>query len=67
MIQDNLIYIVRFTRRDRKPDEEYFYRVYEEACWHLDFFRDDDSGLYEKIEILNANDGTVLERLICYG
>ena len=44
-------YIVRFVRRDGKPDEEYFYRTAEEARRHFDMFTDDDSGLYDRIEV----------------
>ena len=44
-------YIVRFIRADSQPDEEYFYHTREEAKAHYNLFRDDDSGLYSKIEI----------------
>ena len=44
-------YIVRFVRRDGKPDEEYFYRTAEEARRHFDMFTDDDSGVYDRIEV----------------
>ena len=58
-------YIVRFVRRDDKPDEEYFYRAAEDAQRHFDIFADDDSGLYEKIEVvsLRAPCEAVLSRL----
>ena len=45
-------YFVRFVRRDGKPDEEYFYRAADDAQRHFDMFADDDSGLYEKIEVV---------------
>ena len=45
-------YFVRFVRRDGKPDEEYFYRAADDAQQHFDMFADDDSGLYEKIEVV---------------
>ena len=47
-------YIVRFIRKDDKPVEEFFYHTYEEAFVHLALFRDDDSGLYRRIEIVQA-------------
>ena len=46
-------WIVRFVRKDGKLDEEYYYRTKAEAEYHRDLFQDDDSGLYEKIEIVN--------------
>lgn len=47
-------YIVRFIRKDNKPVEEFFYHTYEEAFVHLALFRNDDSGLYRRIEIVQA-------------
>ncbi len=47
-------YIVRFIRKDDKPIEEFFYHTYEEAFVHLALFRNDDSGLYRRIEIVQA-------------
>ncbi len=47
-------YIVRFIRKDDKPVEEFFYHTYEEAFVHLALFRNDDSGLYRRIEIVQA-------------
>jgi hypothetical protein len=46
-------YIVRFVRRDRKPNEEYLYRILEEARQHFDLFNEDDSGLYDSIEVID--------------
>jgi hypothetical protein len=48
-------YIVRFIRKDGKPVEEFFYHTYEEAFVHLALFRDDDSGIYQRIEIVRAS------------
>ena len=47
-------YIVRFIRKYDKPVEEFFYHTYEEAFVHLALFRNDDSGLYRRIEIVQA-------------
>ena len=47
-------YIVRFIRKDDKPVEEFFYHTYEEAFVLLALFRNDDSGLYRRIEIVQA-------------
>ena len=34
-------------------DEEYYYRSLAEAEHHKNLFLNDDSGLYERIEIIN--------------
>ena len=49
----NEFWIVRFIRRDGKPNEEYYYSSLADAEQHRNLFLDDDSGLYEKIEIVN--------------
>ena len=49
-------WIVRFVRKDGKPDEEYYYNTQAEAEYHRNLFQDDDSGLYEKIEVVNCAD-----------
>lgn len=46
-------WIVRFVREDGKLDEEYYYHTQAEAEHHRYLFRDNDSGLYERIEIVN--------------
>lgn len=57
-------YIVRFIRKDDKPVEEFFYHTYEEAFVRLALFRDDDSGIYRRIEIVKAaNDSKPLTTL----
>lgn len=47
------MWIVRFVRRDGKPDEEYYYHTLREAETHKRLFQEDDSGLYEAIEIVS--------------
>ena len=47
-------YIVRFVRRDEKADEEYYYLAYGDALSHLVLFKNDDSGLYKRIEIVDS-------------
>lgn len=49
----NELWIVRFVRKDGKPDEEYYYRSLAEAEHHKNLFLNDDSGLHERIEIIN--------------
>ena len=49
----NEFWIVRFIRRDGKPNEEYYYSSLADAEHHRNLFLDDDSGLYERIEIVN--------------
>lgn len=46
-------YIVRFIRRDKRPNEEYYYNGIDEAEYHLNLFREDDSLLYERIELVS--------------
>ena len=43
---------VCFIRKDGKPDEKYYYHTQEEAEYHRSLFQDDDSGLYERIEVV---------------
>ena len=45
------MFVVRFNRKDGGA-EEYFYHRLEDAQYHLDSFNDDDSDLYESIEIV---------------
>ncbi len=47
------MYIIRFIRRDGKKNEDYWYHTLEEALAHLELFRDDDSGLYKKIVVID--------------
>lgn len=47
-------YIVRFIRKDEKADEEYYYLAYGDALSHLALFKNDDSGLYKRIEIVDS-------------
>lgn len=49
------MWIVRFIRKDAKPDEEYFYHS-QVSRNTRDLFQNDDSGLYEKIEVINETD-----------
>jgi hypothetical protein len=44
-------WIVRFVRKDGKLDEEYYYNTQAEAEYHRNLFQDDDSGLYERIDV----------------
>ncbi len=46
-------YIVRFIRKDGKPVEEFFSHTFEAAISHFLLFKDDDSDLYIRIEIID--------------
>ena len=46
------MYMVRFIRQDGQPNEEYFYNNQLDAEHHLNLFRNDDSNLYDRIELL---------------
>ena len=50
------MYIVRFVRADGKPDEEYFYHREEDARYHVSLSKEDNSGLYTKVELLENSD-----------
>ena len=45
-------YLVRFVHRDGQPDEIYNYAHRSDAGHHFNLFRDDDSGLYDRIEFI---------------
>ena len=60
-----MMYMVRFVRRDGKPDEEYYYNSLEAAQNHITLFYDDDSGLYKMILLL-AIDGTTIDTISQY-
>ena len=51
------MYLVRFIRQDTQPEEEYFYHKRSAAMEHFHLFRNDDSGLYSRIEVLELMDG----------
>ena len=46
------MFIVRFVRKDGTPDEEYYYHTLQAAETHNQLIDDDDSDLYERIEII---------------
>lgn len=45
-------YLVRFVRSDGQPDEIYSYAHRSDAEYHFGLFRDDDSELYDRIELI---------------
>ena len=46
------MYLVRFLRKDGKPIEEYCYTELKDAREHFELFREDDSDLYESIQMI---------------
>ena len=46
------LWVVRFIRKDGKPDEEYFYLTFSDAEYHRRLFENDSSDLYERIEVV---------------
>lgn len=56
-------YYVRFTKTNGEV-EEYFYWGENEAWHHFELFRDDDSGLYEKIELESYSTGEIIGELV---
>lgn len=59
------VFTVKFIRRDKKPNEEYFYHAWEDAEYHFSLFRNDDSNLYEEIVLVQASEEaeTILDRI----
>lgn len=49
------MYNVIFKRKDNQPDEIYTYASLEEARYHFNLFKDDDSDLYNRIELCKEN------------
>lgn len=49
----NKLWIVRFVCKDGKLDEEYYYHSLAEVEHHKNLFLNDDSRLYECIEIIS--------------
>lgn len=58
------MFLVKFYRKDGKPDEEYFYHSAEEALQHLSLFVGDDSNLYNSIVASDEGKNTVLQILL---
>lgn len=54
-IWGDIMYTVIFIRRDDQPDEIYYYNHLDEARHHFELFRDDDSELYNRIELVQEN------------
>ena len=50
-------YIVRFIRRDHKPNEDYYYNDLSNAEAHFFLFKNDDSNLYDEIDLIDYSDG----------
>jgi hypothetical protein len=46
-------FMTRFIRRDGRPAEEYYYHSLAEAEHHMNLFRDDDSDLYDHIDVVD--------------
>ncbi len=49
---EDIRYCVRFIRRDGQADECYHYWHRDEAEHHFNLFHDDDSNLYDRIDLL---------------
>lgn len=61
------MYTVTFRRKDDQPDEIYYYNKYEDAYYHFNLFRDDDSDLYSRIELaLQKNSMEMIMEVITF-
>lgn len=49
---ETIQYCVRFIRKDNQTDECYHYWHRDKAEYHFKLFHSDDSGLYERIDLL---------------
>ncbi len=61
-------YVVRFFRSDEEtipPVEEYVYNTLHDAEQHFNLFNDDDSGLYDSIQLIAwfENTTTILKTM----
>ena len=56
------MFITRFVCHTG-PCEEYYYHKREDAEAHLNLFRDDDSGLYKSIVVVDDAD-TILNEIV---
>ena len=52
---------VTFLRKDAKPAEIYCYQREEDARYHFELFRNDDSGLYQCI--LLEDNSSIIDRI----
>jgi hypothetical protein len=58
------MFILRFVRKDSQPNEEYCYFNYSDAENHLKLFIDDDSDLYDHIELFDSeNEQAILSNI----
>ena len=58
------MYIVRFVRKDGKPDEEYYYQELADAKEHFRLFEKDDSNLYTSILLTSDCSSKIIDALI---
>lgn len=56
-------FITRFIRKDHQPNEDYYYRTVFEAIKHYSLFEDDDSDLYDRIQIVDDSTGKILREM----
>lgn len=49
------MYLVRFVRKDKNDDKEYYYHHLADALYHFSLFSEDDSDLYLCIHLLELN------------
>ena len=57
-----MIYVVRFIRKDGKPDENYYYQSLKDAEYHFHLFNDDNSGLYRTILLLEWDGNAIVPK-----
>ena len=53
-----------FVGKDKKPIEEYEYNALNDALYHLHLFKNDNSGLYNKIDLLLSLEDLGIEEVL---
>ena len=49
---NNSYFIVSFIRQGNLPNEDYYYQRKEDAEYHFSLFKNDNSGLYQRIFLI---------------
>ena len=49
---NNKLYLVSLIRQGNLPNEDYYYHGLEDAKYHFSLFKEDDSGLYQRILLI---------------
>ena len=56
-------FVTHFVRKDESPCEDYYYQTVFEAIDHMKLFEDDDSDLYDSIQVIDDQTGKILREI----